>query len=79
MGLYRVGDVAFWRGVKLVCCTEHFCGEKAEHPWDPGCGWPEPRAAALWEPARARDRLLLRAVGDRRARYRAATGEDKDG
>jgi hypothetical protein len=67
-GGYKPGDVTWWRGVKLVCCHRHFAGENADHPWDPGAGWPEWRAAAMWEPARRRDRALLRLVGDRRSR-----------
>jgi hypothetical protein len=73
-GSYEPGDAIYWRGVKLICCTGHFVGYAAEHPWDPGAGWPEWRAAVLWEPARARDRFLLRLVGDKRERA-ASEGE----
>lgn len=67
-GPYELGDVCYWRGVKLVCGLKHFCGSYAEHPWDPGAGWPEHGAAMLWEPMRRRDRFLLALVGDKRKR-----------
>jgi hypothetical protein len=67
-GSYDAGQTTRWRGVRLVCCTGHFVGDQAEHPWDPGWGWPSWKANALWEPARKRDRLLLRLVGDPRRR-----------
>jgi hypothetical protein len=72
-GSYAPGDRRRWRGVWLVCCTDHYAGDAAKHPWDPGWGWPSWRANALWEPATARDRALLRLIGDPRgARSRPA-------
>lgn len=65
-GLYEVGQVVRWHGIRLVCCTHHFAGSYADHPWDPGHGWSAEKAAALWEPATALDRALLRVVGDPR-------------
>ncbi len=67
-GSYSPGQVVYWRGVKLICCTAHYAGSAAEHPWDPGAGWAEDRASWLWEPARPRDRFLLSLVGDKRLR-----------
>lgn len=67
-GSYKVGDVCYWRGVKLICGLSHFAGDYAEHPWDPGAGWPEHGAAMLWTPMRRRDRIVLRLVGDKRIR-----------
>ena len=64
-GLWNVGDTMRWRGVRLICCRRHFAGGRAEHPWDPGWGWSEAKAATLWRPLRGRDRLLLRVVGFR--------------
>lgn len=78
-GAYKPGDVTYWRGVKLICCTRHYAGSAAEHPWDPGAGWPEVRAAVLWEPAQPRDRFLLRLVGDQRNRsVTTPKGQDHD-
>jgi hypothetical protein len=65
-GSFKAGDRVRWRGVRLVCCTDHYVGDAAEHPWDPGWGWAAWKANVLWEPATARDRLLLRLVGDPR-------------
>lgn len=65
-GSYAPGDAVRWRGVRMICCTRHFVGDAADHPWDPGCGWPAWRANVLWEPATERDRVLLRLVGDPR-------------
>jgi hypothetical protein len=65
-GSYGVGDRVWWRGVRLICCTEHYAGMAADHPWDPGHGWPAERANALWEPKGARDRVLLQIIGDPR-------------
>ena len=65
-GPYDPGDVVYWRGVKLICCHDHYCGSQADHPWDPGHFWPDWKQAAMWEPARPWDRFLLRLVGDPR-------------
>jgi hypothetical protein len=47
---YKLGDHATWFGVRLVCTRDHYAGEAAEDPWDPGAGWPEKKAATLWAP-----------------------------
>jgi len=73
-GSYELGQAIYWRGVRLICCTAHYAGHAALHPWDPGAGWPPERANALWEPARPKDRALLRLVGDPR---RPAGGKDQ--
>lgn len=79
-GDYKPGDQVRWRGVRLVCCTDHYVGHAADHPWDPAWGWPAWRANALWEPARAIDRLLLRVIGDpRRAAPSSTTNGGGDG
>lgn len=65
-GSYKLGQAVYWRGVRLICCTEHFAGHMADHPWDPGAGWPAARANALWEPATPFNRWLLSIVGDPR-------------
>lgn len=65
-GVYEPGASCRWRGVKLICCTSHYAGIAATHPWDPGWGWTRQDANALWEPARPFDRFLLRLVGDPR-------------
>lgn len=61
-GGWDAGDIVRWRGVRLICTTGHYAGDKAEHPWDPGWGWPAQIAATLWRPLGWRDRLLLRIV-----------------
>ena len=78
LGSYKLGDHCYWRGVRLVCCTAHYCGDAADHPWDPGHGWSAERANALWEPATRRDRLLLALVGDPR-RSPAPVVREEDG
>lgn len=78
-GSYKLGDHARWRGVRLICCTEHYAGAQADHPWDPGWGWPAARASALWEPATARDRLVLRLVGDPRRTEAQERGTGPEG
>lgn len=65
-GSYEPGDRVRWRGVTLICCTGHYCGHAADHPWDPGLHWPAWKANAMWEPATRRDRILLAVVGDPR-------------
>jgi len=67
-GSYEVSEAVYWRGVRLICCRAHYCGDAADHPWDPGWGWSAPKASALWEPASARDRRLLALIGDPRER-----------
>lgn len=49
-GHFHLGQRVTWRGVVLVCTTDHYAGANADHPWDPGVGWPPSRAAALWAP-----------------------------
>jgi hypothetical protein len=73
-GAWKPGDTAYWRGVRLVCCQGHYAGPAADHPWDPGAGWSEWKAAAMWEPARRRDRTLLSIVGDPRRRASRVEG-----
>lgn len=48
--------------VRLVCVTDHYAGERADHPWDPGDGWPAMRAAALWVPDGGEEAGRLRAI-----------------
>ena len=60
---YDPGDVVQWNGLRLVCTREHYAGEYAVHPWDPGDGWSERARATLWRPARWWERgLSLRLV-----------------
>lgn len=47
---YSVGDRATWEGVALVCTRNHYAGDAATHPWDPGNGWCVEKAATLWTP-----------------------------
>jgi hypothetical protein len=77
---WKPGDRCHWRGVRLVCCTDHYAGDSAEHPWDPGWGWSEAMAAQLWRPMALRDRILLRIVarGVRGADIEQAIRNDVD-
>lgn len=59
---YKVGDHVTWHGVRLVCTREHYAGEQARHPWDPGDGWTPEKAAALWTPNGKGEAGRLRAV-----------------
>jgi hypothetical protein len=61
-------DRVLWRGAELVCLVDHYAGQRATHPWDPGGGWRSPRAAGLWAPGTAESAETLRAmeVGDGR-------------
>jgi hypothetical protein len=59
---YRVGDVAWWNGVRLVCTRHHYAGGSASHPWDPGWGWDEAERSRLWRRARAWERGPLLAL-----------------
>lgn len=57
---YGIGHQVLWAGVRLVCTTDHYAGDAAVHPWDPGAGWSVPRAAALWAPAGPEEARKLR-------------------
>lgn len=47
---YKLGDRVMWDGVDLVCTRDHYAGDAAGHPWDPGAGWKATKAATLWAP-----------------------------
>lgn len=79
-GKWAVGDRCVWRGITLVCCTGHYAGDAADHPWDPGHGWPVERAAALWAPDGDVETARLRAMlidkrGDLDIRLRCCIGQ----
>lgn len=77
---YELGSKVIWKGVRLTCTREHFAGDAAVHPWDPGHGWDEAKAATLWTPdgevETARLRAGTEAVDPRLAKiiYYAAGG-----
>jgi hypothetical protein len=60
---YTAGDRRRWEGADLVCTMDHFAGDAADHPWDPGWNWAAGKAACLWTPATREARTLaLRAA-----------------
>lgn len=79
---YDPGDRVLWRGAVLVCGVDHYAGESARHPWDPGWGWRAAKAATLWAPDGENNAELLRLldVGDGRLQdvLAAATSRAKD-
>ena len=61
---YHLGDRAMWRGVELVCTRDHYAGDAAEHPWDPGCCWPKWKQSTLWAPNGPVEVVKLEALSD---------------
>lgn len=44
---YHIGDRVRFSGMLLRCGVDHYAGDAANHPWDPGWGWGD-GAALLW-------------------------------
>jgi len=59
---YVEGVRVTWSGVRLVCTFGHYAGHVAVHPWDPGYGWDERKAATLWTPDGEVEVARLRAL-----------------
>lgn len=46
---YRYGRRVKWRGVKLECRHDHYCGHAASDPFDPFWGWSTEAARKTWQ------------------------------
>lgn len=44
---YHIGDRVRFAGMLLRCGVDHYAGDQAQHPWDPGWGWGD-GARHLW-------------------------------
>ncbi len=44
---YHLGDRVLFCGMLLRCGVDHYVGDQAKHPWDPGWGWGD-GASLLW-------------------------------
>lgn len=49
MHWYHIGDRVLWNGHLLRCGIDHYAGDAAVDPWDPGWGWDARKRSRLWQ------------------------------
>lgn len=45
---YHLGDRVRWHGIVVRCGIDHYAGDMAVDPWDPGWGWDVRTQTRMW-------------------------------